>query len=127
MLELDVVKAAMARTNALFNEEVVQKRNYDALTRIYTSGARILPPGAPMIAGLPEIKNFWKSAIESLNVTSAVLESVSAVAAGDGVVEIGAALLTLGGDTHVPAKYVVHWQEDEGTWKWDIDIWNMNA
>ena len=41
----------MARTNELFNTQVFGKRNFDALDKIYTVDARILPPGAPMISG----------------------------------------------------------------------------
>jgi hypothetical protein len=33
---LDQIRAAMASTNDLFNVEVVGKRNFDALDRIYT-------------------------------------------------------------------------------------------
>lgn len=56
---LDQIKAAMARTNDHFATEVVAKRNIAALDDVYTAGARILPPGAPMISGREPIKNFW--------------------------------------------------------------------
>ncbi|MBV9499895.1 MAG: nuclear transport factor 2 family protein, partial [Acidobacteriaceae bacterium] len=48
---LDQIRLAMASTNDLFNTEVFGKRNFDALDDIYTSNARILPPGSPMISG----------------------------------------------------------------------------
>jgi len=35
----------------------------DALDRIYTVNARVLPPGALMIEGREQIKAFWKQAI----------------------------------------------------------------
>jgi hypothetical protein len=25
------------------------------------------------------------------------------------------------------AKYVVYWRQEDGHWKWHIDIWNPNA
>ena len=55
---LDEVKLAMANTNALFVNEVFGNRNLTALDEIYTSDARILPPGAPMVSGREAIKKF---------------------------------------------------------------------
>jgi ketosteroid isomerase-like protein len=62
-LEMDHVKVGMASTNALFNDEVFGKRNFTALDDIYTSNARILPPGSPMISGRDAITRFWTDMI----------------------------------------------------------------
>jgi ketosteroid isomerase-like protein len=128
---LDPIKQAMARTNALFNTEVVAKRNLAVLDEIYTTDARILPPGAPMITGREAIKKFWSDAISALNATAAVLTSVDVMPAGDGVVEIGQAKITAAPEGQPPAqmevKYVVFWREEDGLWKWHVDIWNPNA
>jgi ketosteroid isomerase-like protein len=121
------VLAAMRQTNELFNSEVVVNQNFDALDHVYTAEARILPPGAPMIAGREQIKGFWKQAIAALGVSSATLTTVAAETAGDGVVEIGSAELSLANGQKVPVKYVVHWKPEDGAWKWNIDIWNTNA
>jgi ketosteroid isomerase-like protein len=117
----------LRETNRIFEEEVVLKGNYDALDRVYTADARILPPGADMIAGREAIKGFWKAAIAAMNVASGKLETVDAQAAGNVIYEIGRAeLLTKDGSTaHV--KYVVIWKKEDGAWKWHIDIWNPNA
>ena len=122
----ETVLAAMRHTNELFDSEVFKKKNIDALDHVYTSRARILPPGAPMIEGRESIKAFWKQAIESMGATSAKLATVSAEATGDSVVEIGRADLTVGGGQTVTVKYVVHWKQENGTWKWHVDIWNTN-
>jgi ketosteroid isomerase-like protein len=92
---LSEIRALMAATNDLFNVEVFGKRNFDALDRIYTSTARILPPGAPMISGRPAIKKFWSDMVKGANAKAAVLSSVDVMPADDGVVEIGKALLTV--------------------------------
>lgn len=121
------LKAAMAATNELFNSEVFGKRNFAALDQIYTANARILPPGSPMIAGRPAIQEFWSSLIQSTNAKSAVLASVDVMDAGDGVVEIGRATLTVqpdGTPAEMEVKYVVYWKEEDGAWKWHVDIWN---
>ena len=118
--------AAMRRTNDLFHTEVFKKKNMDALDQIYTVGARILPPGAPMIQGRDQIKAFWKQAIESMGATDARLATVHAEAAGDNIVEIGRADLTVGGGQTATVKYIVYWKQEDGAWKWHFDIWNTN-
>jgi ketosteroid isomerase-like protein len=124
---LDEIRLAMASTNDLFNKEVFAKRNFGALDQVYTADARILPPGAPMVSGREGIKKFWADTIQALNAKSAVLASVDVMPAGDGVVEIGTAVLTIEGDATVEAKYVVYWRNEDGRWKWHVDIWNFNA
>ncbi len=117
----------MADTNGLFNAEVFGKHNFDALDDIYTSDARILPPGAPTIAGRKAIKEFWSNMIQATGAKAAVLESVDAMLAGDGVVEIGRATLTIQDAAQIEVKYVVYWKQEDGRWKWHVDIWNTNA
>jgi ketosteroid isomerase-like protein len=124
---LDAVKLAMAKTNDLFNAEVFGKRNFSALDQVYTSDARILPPGAPMVSGREGIKKFWSDLVLSINAKSAVLSSVDVMPAGDGVVEIGRATLTIEPASQIEVKYVVYWRQEDGQWKWHVDIWNQNS
>jgi ketosteroid isomerase-like protein len=124
---VDPIKIAMAQTNDLFNAEVVGKRNFEALDQVYTEDARILPPGAPMVSGRAGIKEFWSNLIQSANVKSAVLTSIDVMPAGDGVVEIGRAVLTVEPDAQMEVKYVVYWRQEDACWKWHVDIWNPNT
>ena len=128
---LDQIRLAMSKTNDLFNSEVFGKRNFNALDQIYTADARILPPGAPMISGREAIKGFWSNLIQSVNARSAVLESVDVMPARDGIVEIGRATLSVGPEGQPPTamevKYVVYWRQEDGRWKWHVDIWNQNS
>lgn len=121
----------MKATNDLFNNEVFGKRNFDALDDVYTADASILPPGAPMITGREAIKGFWSSLVLGANAKSAVLSPIEVMAAGDGAVEIGSATLTVqpeGSEESVMVvKYVVYWRQEDGRWKWHVDIWNSNA
>ena len=112
--------------NQIFETEVIGKRDMAALDRVYTADARILPPGAPMINGLGNIRGFWQAAIESLNPTSGGLESLSLEVMGDTAVEVGRATLKSEQAT-LDAKYVVVWKREDNGWKWHIDIWNMNT
>jgi ketosteroid isomerase-like protein len=122
----EAVKAGMQQTNELFGSSVVRNRQIDALDNIYTTDATILPPGADLIHGRTQIKAFWKQAIETLGATDAKLTTVQAESIGDTVVEIGRADLTLHGEQVVAVKYVVHWKQEDGRWKWHIDVWNLN-
>ena len=120
------VAAAMRQTNDLFNTEVSEKRNFAALDKVYTADARILPPGAPMVEGREAIKGFWEQAIAGMDVKSVALSTVNAEMTGDSVVEIGKADLTTKAGQTVAVKYVVHWKQEDGLWKWHTDIWNPN-
>jgi ketosteroid isomerase-like protein len=122
----DSILKGMRETNELFCSKVVRLRDMSALDNVYTPDAHILPPGADMIQGIAGIKSFWLSAITGLDVKDASLTTISAESAGDTVVEIGRAELTLAGGQKVPVKYVVHWKRDRDAWKWHTDIWNMN-
>ncbi len=116
----------MRHTNDFFDGQVIRANNCDALDRVYTVNARVLPPGAPMIEGRDAIKGFWKQAIAGLGLKSAKLTTVEGEMAGDTVVEIGSADLVVGDGSVVVVKYVVHWKQEGGAWKWNVDIWNPN-
>jgi ketosteroid isomerase-like protein len=120
------LKLAMAKVNDVFNVEVIGNRNFSALDQIYTADARILPPGAAMIAGREAIRDFWRNLVEGGNVKSAALTSVDVMPSGDGVVEIGKATIVAEGGS-MDVKYVVYWRQENGQWKWHVDIWNTNA
>lgn len=128
---IDEMKSGMSETNEQFNREVFGRRNFNALDLIYTADARILPPGAPMIEGREAIKKFWADMVTGANAKSAVLTSIDVMASGEGAVEIGKAVLTVAPagqpEAQMEAKYVVHWKQEDGRWKWHVDIWKVNG
>jgi ketosteroid isomerase-like protein len=128
---LNQIRLAMASTNDLFNTQVFGNRNFAALDQIYTANARIFPPGAPMVSGRPAIKEFWSNFIDAVNAKSAVLTTVDLIPSGDGIVEIGRAKLAIQpeeqGAAELEVKYVVYWRQEDGQWKWHLDIWNQNS
>lgn len=117
----------LRETNRIFEEEVVGKGDFGALDRVYTRGARILPPGAEMISGLDQIRAFWKQAATAMGVTSLKLTTVDVEFLGETAVEIGRATISTS-QSGVPGsaevKYVVVWKREDGSWKWHTDIWN---
>lgn len=119
-------QAQLNATNRIFEDEVVGQGNFDALERVYTSGARVLPPGSEIVTGLENIKAFWAGAAAAMGVQSLKLRTVELEFAGETAVEIGRADIVTGSGT-IEVKYVVVWKKEDGRWKWDIDIWNTVA
>jgi ketosteroid isomerase-like protein len=128
---LEQIRLDMARTNQLFIDQVIGQLNFDALDQVYTSDARILPPGALMVSGRPAIKKFWSDLIQAVGAKSASLTSVEVIPAGEHVVEIGRATLGMQPPdqpaSELEVKYVVCWTREDGRWKWQVDIWNPNS
>ena len=122
----ETVLSAMRKKNELFHTAVVGRREVEQLDHIYTAGARLLPPGAAMITGREGIRAFWQQAIAGMSLESARLSSVEAQMAGDNVFEIGRADLVMAGGQSATVKYVVLWKQEDGDWKWDVDIWNAS-
>jgi ketosteroid isomerase-like protein len=123
----DSVRAAMQQTNELFDSAVIKKGQIDALDKVFTADARILPPGAGVIEGREAIKGFWKQAVAALGLSAVKLTTVDAQVVGENVFEVGQADLTVGDGQVISAKYVVLWKQEDGAWKWQTDIWNLNS
>jgi ketosteroid isomerase-like protein len=121
------IKQSIQATNRIFETEAIAQRNFEALDNVYTSDARVLPPGADMVSGRANVKTFWKNAVAAMNVASCRLDTVSVEMLGDAAYEIGRATLTLQGGATVEGKYVVVWKQEDGAWKYHVDIWNMNS
>lgn len=121
-------RADMEQVNRIFEGEVIGQRDFNALGRVYTAEARILPPGAAMLTGLDHIRNFWEQAVSSLNIDSMTLSTLDLQVSGDTAFEVGRAEMHTNQPTSPTVmKYVVIWKRDGDGWKWDIDIWNADA
>jgi len=119
---------AFGRTNRIFEDAVIARRDFAALAQVYTAGARLFSPGVPAITGLADIQEYWKSAVAGLGVTGAKLHSLELTVTGDRASEVGRAeVFTTPGAPPVALKYVVLWKQEGGAWKWDVDCWNMDT
>ena len=66
-----------------------------------------------------------------MNAKSAVLASLDVIHSDQGIVKLGNATLTVEAQgqpaAQMEVKYVVFWQQEDGRWKWHVDIWNHNV
>lgn len=121
------VRQAVDATNRRFMERFNSGDIATAAEGVYTKGARVLPPGAELVRGRENIVGFWQGAAAALGLTHVELTTLELEVHSGGAHEIGRAELTLEGDQHATGKYVVVWKEEEGAWRWDVDIWNMDG
>jgi len=115
----------LAKTNRIFENDVIDKGDYGALEQVYTRNARVLPPGAETVRGRENIQAFWKQAVAGMGITAAKLSTVDLQVLGETLIEEGRAELTVtGAEMKVSVKYIVVWRQEDDAWKWHVDIWN---
>ena len=119
-------KAAIQQLNdqwaAAFN-----KGDAAAVAAMYTTDAYVLPAGAPMVKGRPDIEKFWAGASHQLGDIKLTTLDVKPLG-GNAAREIGTATFRTKGQTPQDGalKYAVVWQKEGGRWKLLQDIWNMD-
>ncbi len=121
------IRQSIARANEQFEADFNAGDPAGAARGIYTRAASVLPPGAPMVRGRDAIAGFWEAAARQMQLARCRLTTVELVPLGEGAYEIGRATLTTTNGQEVEVKYVVVWKEEDGAWKWHVDIWNPNA
>jgi ketosteroid isomerase-like protein len=101
-----------------------------AVSLLYSSSARVLPPGMGQIEGRESIRAFYQDEVEKGKKLSAA-KDVSVVRHGDLVYEVGRGALQI---LHSPVplaklgrKYLRIWKFTRSAWKIEVDIWNENS
>ena len=115
----------IATVNRAF-EDAARKRDMEALGRLYTTDAIVMPPDAPFVKGRESIKQFWGAAIEQLRLKDVKLNTLDLEIAGDTACEVGEAVLSLESGSPV-VKFVVAWKKVDGQWRLHRDIWNAKS
>ena len=121
------MRAGIAATNRQFETAIAAGDAARAAREVYTRDARVMPPGAPTVSGREAAAEFWTAAVAQLGVRGVRLSTVELQPMGDGAYEVGSATLTLGGGAEATAKYVVIWRNEDGRWRWHVDMWNMDG
>ena len=120
-------RAAIDAVNRRFEAAIGRGDAAGAAREVYTRDCHIMPPGAPTVRGRAAAEQFWPAAVAQLGAASVALTTEELQPLGDGAYEIGRATLTLEGGGQASAKYVVVWRQQDGEWRWHVDIWNMDA
>jgi ketosteroid isomerase-like protein len=94
---------------------------------LYEPGARLLPPGAPVITGEDAVREFWQRRIDAGS-DGGVLETVHRAEYGDVAVEEGRYGRQAGERLLDSGKYlIVFHRRSDGSWRFATDMWNSDA
>ncbi|MFL6098231.1 MAG: YybH family protein [Blastococcus sp.] len=94
---------------------------------LYEPGARLLPPGAPVITGADAVRDFFQRRFDAGS-DGGVLETVRIDEYGDVAVEEGRYGRRAGERLLDSGKYLaVFRRQPGGAWRWAIDMWNSDA
>ena len=98
-----------------------------AVAAMYTEDAYVLPAGAPMTHGRPDIQKFWDAAMQQLGDVKCSAVDVKPLGRS-GVREVGTCTFKTKGASPQDGtlKYAVVWQKVSGQWMLNTDIWNMD-
>jgi uncharacterized protein (TIGR02246 family) len=125
--DVTAIRRGIDETNRRFENGFNRGDAAGAAREAYTRDARVLPPGSEMVQGRDRIAEFWAAAVQQMGVQQVALSTVEVQPLGDGAYEIGRATLALAGGQQATAKYVVIWKQEDGRWRYHVDIWNMNT
>jgi uncharacterized protein (TIGR02246 family) len=120
------IGAAVAAGNQRFMT-AFSRSDAAGIAAVYSSDARVLPPGGDPVAGRPAIEAFWRSVLD-LGIKAARLETEELEVHGDRAIEVGR--YTLEGEAGRPldrGKYLVVWRQEGNDWRLYRDIWNSSV
>lgn len=117
-------RTAIDATNRKFEAAFNAGDPARAAHEVYTADARVLPPDLPMVRGRDALGQFWVGAAAQMGVKQVQLSTLELQVHGDVAHEIGTATLTLADGQQLAAKFCVFWKQEDGQWRWDVDIWN---
>lgn len=122
----DSARAAIEQVNTLFSEAIA-RGDAQAIAKLYTEDAILLPERGELVKGRQAIGEFWKTAMDG-GVKSVTVTTLDVGGSGDLAHEVGTVLLTLQAEGRPPAtasaKFVVVWKREADGWKIHRDIWN---
>lgn len=94
---------------------------------LYEPGARLLPPGAPVITGADAVRNFFQRRFDAGS-DGGVLETVRLDEYGEVAIEEGRYGRLAGEVLLDSGKYLaVFRRQSDGSWRWAIDMWNSDS
>ena len=126
--DIDAVRRGIDEANHRFEEGFNRGDAAGAARQFYTRDARILPPGSEIVQGRDGIAEFWAAAAAApqMGVQRVELSTLDLQLLGDWAYTIGRATLTLANGGRATPKYVVLWKQEDGAWRRQVDIWNID-
>ncbi len=116
--------AIVAATDAW--EAALNAKDLDGLVALYTSDARVLPPGAEMASGSDAVRTVFGGIIDAG--IGGELTSIESKVFGDLAYDVGRLTLRVDGEVVATGKFIVTLQRsDDGEWLITNDIWNMDT
>ncbi|TFV87471.1 nuclear transport factor 2 family protein [Blastococcus sp. CT_GayMR16] len=116
---IDELKATLVRA--------LERGDATLAAALYEPGARLLPPGAPVITGEDAVRDFWQRRIDGGS-DGGVLETVHRAEYGDVAIEEGRYGRRSGETLLDSGKYlVVFRRRPDGAWRFATDMWNSDA
>ena len=116
--------AIVAATDAW--EAALNAKDVDGIVALYTSDARVLPPGGDMASGSDAVRTVFGGIIDAG--FSGELTSIESKVSGDMAYDVGTLALSVDGEVVGTGKFIVTLQRgDDGVWLITNDIWNMDA
>jgi len=117
---------AIQRNSRSFSEYYVNAE-YDNLTKLYSTDAKVLSPGSDITSGSEAIKNLWQprnnDVILKHKATQLEISVKKNIAYDYGYYE-GETLKANGEKFGWRGKYVIIWKKEKDGWKIYLDIWN---
>lgn len=118
-------RQAIDKTNAVF-VSAMNKGDIATAMSVYTDDAKLLPPNSPTLTGVENIQQFWEGAAEALGIKGVSINTVTVDFLDDTAIEHGEYTLTLANGTD-KGKFIMVWKrQDDGSWKWHVDIFNSD-
>ncbi len=118
-LEIDAANRAF--------EQAFARQDSVAIAELFTTDGRLMPPGAPAIAGRDAIRDFWKVGMSSavplrIRITTVDLDTHAMTAIETGTFEVQ----TEAGLAVDSGKYLVVWKRVGEGWRMHRDIFNSD-
>ena len=119
------IQSALAAANEAFMATYAQG-DAAGMAAFYTEDGELLPPNGDVVKGHEALQGFWQSLMDA-GIKGVKLEILEAKVMGDTAYEVSR-YTTYSADDQVAdqGKYIVIWQQVEGTWKLHRDIFNSS-
>jgi ketosteroid isomerase-like protein len=126
---LDDVTRAGSQARASF-VDALRQGDAAVVSSLYTENARLLAPAAPPIRGRRAIERYWQTGLEA-GIHDVEFQLVAIEAHGRIAYELGRYALAVdsdGGGVVDRGDYLfVHEQQDDGSWRWSVEMLNPDV